>query len=80
MPQIITAHEADQLIRLRRPLGTEYQGRYPEAAHPCTDLGSDDDEDGPSLYGAFNALPAIAVFLVALAAFAALVFAAVGRQ
>ena len=40
--EIITAHEADQLIRLRRPLGTDQQGRHPEAAHACTDVGADE--------------------------------------
>ena len=73
--EIITAHEADQLVRLRRPLGTEYQGRFPEAAHACTDVGDDDDEE-LSQFGAFNAAPAVAVVLVAIAVVAALVLAA----
>lgn len=25
------------------PLGCDQQGRYPEAAEPCTDIGQDDD-------------------------------------
>ncbi len=40
--EIITAHEADQLIRMRRPLGTDQQGRHPEVAHAATSIGSDD--------------------------------------
>lgn len=44
---IITPHEDDHLTRVRRPFGTEYQGRYPEAAHPATDVGADDDDLPP---------------------------------
>ena len=28
------------------PIGVDLQGRQPEAAHVCTDLGADDDADG----------------------------------
>jgi len=26
------------------PKGADYQGRYPEAAEPCTDVGQDDED------------------------------------
>jgi hypothetical protein len=26
------------------PKGADYQGRHPEAAEPCTDVGQDDEE------------------------------------
>jgi hypothetical protein len=41
--ELITAHEADQQIRLKRPLGCDEQGRYPEAAHAATAEGIDPD-------------------------------------
>ena len=75
--EIITAHEADQRIKLRRPLGTDEQGRYPEVAPLPIDAG-DPDED-LSQFGAFNAVPALAVFLMAVAALVALVLAATGN-
>lgn len=31
----------------RVPLGCDQQGRYPEAAEPCTDVGADDEPVGP---------------------------------
>jgi hypothetical protein len=33
----------------RIPHGCDQQGRYPEAAEPCTELGQEDD---PDFYGA----------------------------
>jgi hypothetical protein len=33
----------------RLPHGCDQQGRYPEAAEPCTELGQEDD---PDFYGA----------------------------
>ena len=32
----------------RIPLGCDYQGRHPEAAECCTEIGHTDDEDGES--------------------------------
>jgi hypothetical protein len=34
----------------RIPLGCDQQGRYPEPAEPCTELGQEDDD--PEFYGA----------------------------
>lgn len=31
-------------VRRRLPYGADYQGRHPEAAEPCTDVGQDDEE------------------------------------
>lgn len=42
------------------PKGCDQQGRYPQAAEACTDIGSDDDEPQPGPEGG-----AIAVLLVA---------------
>jgi hypothetical protein len=33
----------------RIPKGCDQQGRYPEAAEPCTELGADDDDAVESL-------------------------------
>ena len=41
---ITTAHEAEQQALLRLPLGCDYQGRHPEAAHSATDVGAGADE------------------------------------
>lgn len=38
--------------RKRLPYGTDKQGRYPEAAEPCTDIGADDE--APSLLRAWG--------------------------
>lgn len=45
--EIITLHEAKQRAAVKLPLGLDYQGRHPEAAHPATDVGADDDELPP---------------------------------
>ena len=53
--EYITAHEADQRAATKLPLGMDYQGRNPEAAHVSTSEGADDDYEG-SLFGALEGL------------------------
>ena len=53
--EFITAHEADQRAATKLPLGMDYQGRNPEAAHAATAEGADDDyEESP--FGAIAGL------------------------
>ena len=54
---ITTEHEATQTRLIKQPLGLDYQGRHPEAAHAATAEGADDDQI--SDFGAFNAAPFI---------------------
>ena len=44
---ITTEHEAAQARLIKQPLGLDYQGRHPEAAHAATAEGADDDELPP---------------------------------
>lgn len=46
----------------RIPLGCDQQGRYPQAAEPCTDLGLEDIKESPWLW-----LPVILYPLLVLA-------------
>ena len=32
------------------PRGADYQGRYPEAAEPCTDVGQEDEETEDTMW------------------------------
>jgi len=34
----------------RLPKGADQQGRYPEAAEPCTDVGQDDDDTEDTMW------------------------------
>lgn len=53
--QKLTPKEADNVIRASWPMtahranGCDYQGRHPEAAECCTDIGADDDKPRPWL-------------------------------
>ena len=87
--EIITAHEADQIIRLKQPLNWPLYSTFPHCSGPCQQgrtlcltpeacqTGRDEEEE-ISKFGAFNALPAVAIGLVALAAFAAVVLSGLG--
>jgi hypothetical protein len=38
-------HDDDTTPTVRRlPKGADYQGRHPEAAEPCTDVGQEDED------------------------------------
>lgn len=53
--QELTPEQADNVIRGSWPMtahrvnGCDYQGRHPEAAECCTDIGADDDTHRPWL-------------------------------
>jgi len=37
-------------VRRRLPYGADQQGRYPEAAEPCTDVGQEDEETEDTMW------------------------------
>jgi hypothetical protein len=37
-------------VRRRLPYGADQQGRYPEAAEPCTDVGQDDEDPEDTMW------------------------------
>ena len=45
----------------RLPTGCDQQGRYPEAAEACPELGADDPETLPEAFWVWLALTAIVV-------------------
>jgi hypothetical protein len=45
----------------RLPTGCDQQGRYPEAAEVCTELGAEDPETLPEAFWVWLALTAIVV-------------------
>jgi hypothetical protein len=59
----------------RLPYGCDYQGRYPEAAEPCTDLGRDDDETTAADVGFIVMLLVVAAMLTVITVVLGMVFA-----
>ncbi len=59
----------------RLPYGCDYQGRYPEAAEPCTDLGQDDDETTAADVGFIVILLVVAAMLTVITVVLGMVFA-----
>jgi len=45
----------------RLPTGCDQQGRYPEAAEVCTELGAEDSETLPEAFWVWLALTAIVI-------------------
>lgn len=88
--EIITAHEADQIARMKQPLSWPIYSTFPHCSGPCQQgrslcltpeacqSGQHTDDDEISKFGAFNAAPAVAIGLVFMAVLAALVLAASG--
>lgn len=48
------------------PTGCDQQGRYPEAAEPCTELGADDIDDAAAII--IGQIICIIIVIAALAA------------
>jgi hypothetical protein len=42
--------DTEPTVRRRLPYGADQQGRYPEAAEPCTDVGQDDDDTEDTMW------------------------------
>lgn len=59
----------------RLPYGCDYQGRYPEAAEPCTDLGQDDDDATGANVGYIVMLLVVAAVLTVITVLLGVVFA-----
>jgi hypothetical protein len=59
----------------RLPYGCDYQGRYPEAAEPCTDLGQDDDDATGANVGYIVMLLVVAAVLTVITVALGMMFA-----
>jgi len=59
----------------RIPHGCDQQGRYPEAAEPCTELGQDDDETTAADVGFIVMLLVVAAVLTVITVLLGVVFA-----
>ena len=71
--EIITADEADQIIRLKQPLGLDYQGRHPEA-RPVPD--EDEDDSGYELVEGLMSWPCLVSMAFAVMCLCIVLYAA----
>ena len=59
--------QSSQVHHTRIPLGCDYQGRYPQAAECCTELGCEDDACNSVMPLAVAAVAVVSLIAVGLA-------------